>query len=52
MCIRDRFGAEQRLEANKIQISGFAPTKTLVYADEDLVYQVIYNIVDLSLIHI
>ena len=40
------FGAEQRLEANKIQISGFAPTKTMVYADEDLVYQVIYNIVD------
>lgn len=40
------FGAEQRLEANKIQISGFAPTKTMVWADEDLVYQVIYNIMD------
>ena len=33
------FGAEQRLEANNIQISGFAPTKTLVLADQDLVYQ-------------
>ena len=40
------FGAEQRLEANNIQISGFAPTKTLVLADQDLVYQVIYNLVD------
>ena len=40
------FGAEQRLEANNIQISGFAPTKTLVLADQDLVYQVIYNLED------
>lgn len=40
------FGAEQRLEANQIHISGFAPNKTMVYADEDLVYQVIYNLMD------
>lgn len=40
------FSAEQRLEANHIQLAGFAPTKTLVYADQDLVYQVIYNLLD------
>ena len=40
------FSAEQRLEANRIQIMGFAPVRTMVYADQDLVYQVIYNLVD------
>ena len=40
------FAAEQRIEANSIQITGFAPSKTMVYADEDLVYQVVYNLVD------
>ena len=40
------FSAEQRLEANRIQLAGFAPTRTMVYADKDLVYQVIYNIMD------
>ncbi|MEG1549348.1 MAG: HAMP domain-containing sensor histidine kinase [Ruthenibacterium sp.] len=40
------FGAEQRLEANHIQISGFAPVKTMVYADADLVYQVLQNLMD------
>ena len=40
------FSAEQRLEANRIQLAGFAPTKTMVYADKDLVYQVIYNLMD------
>ncbi len=38
--------AEQRIEENKIQIDGFAPSKTMVYADADLVYQVFYNIFD------
>lgn len=40
------FAAEQRLEANHIQISGFAPVKTVVYADADLVYQVVQNLMD------
>lgn len=40
------FSAEQRLEANRIEVTGFAPVRTPVYADQDLVYQVIYNIVD------
>ncbi|MEG2393726.1 MAG: HAMP domain-containing sensor histidine kinase, partial [Ruthenibacterium sp.] len=43
------FGAEQRIEANHIHLSGFAPTRTLVYADPDLVYQVIYNLFDNAL---
>ena len=38
--------AEQRIDEHKIQIQGFAPSKTLVYADSDLIYQVVYNIFD------
>lgn len=38
--------AEQRIEEHNIQIEGFAPSKTMVYADADLVYQVVYNILD------
>lgn len=37
---------EQRIDANQIQVTGFAPTKVIVYADEDLVYQVLYNLID------
>lgn len=40
------FGAEQRLEASHVGILGFAPHKTLVHADPDMVYQVFYNILD------
>ena len=40
------FAAEQRLEEKHIQLSGFAPVRTLVYADPDLVYQVVYNLLD------
>lgn len=40
------FGAEKRLEENHIGILGFAPNRTLVYADPDIVYQVFYNILD------
>lgn len=40
------FAAEKRFEAGHIGIEGFAPYKTLVYADRDMIYQVIYNIVD------
>ncbi|MEG2659835.1 MAG: HAMP domain-containing sensor histidine kinase [Oscillospiraceae bacterium] len=40
------FAAEQRLEANQINIVGLTPSKTAVFADSDLVYQVVYNLVD------
>ncbi|MDD3428385.1 MAG: HAMP domain-containing sensor histidine kinase [Oscillospiraceae bacterium] len=40
------FAAEKRFEANHIGIEGFAPYKTLVYADQDMIYQVVYNIID------
>lgn len=43
------FGAEQRIEANHIQLTGFAPVRTLVHADPDLVYQVTYNLFDNAL---
>ncbi len=41
--------AEKRIEDNKIQLEGFTPNKTMVYADSDLVYQVVYNIFDNAL---
>lgn len=37
---------EQRIEDGKIDVQGLAPERTLVYADPDLVHQVVYNIVD------
>lgn len=40
------FTSEKRLEENHIGILGFAPNRTLVYADPDIVYQVFYNILD------
>lgn len=40
------FSAEQRIEARRIDIQGLAPQKTMVYADPDLVYQVVYNLLD------
>lgn len=40
------FGAQPRLEANEIQVQGLNPVKTMVYADSDLVYQVVYNLLD------
>lgn len=40
------FGSQTRLEANEITMEGLTPTKTIVYADADLVYQVVYNITD------
>ncbi len=43
------FSAEQRIENSHIDIQGMAPVRTLVYADQDLVYQVVYNIVDNAL---
>ena len=41
--------AEQRITEHGIQIEGLAPTRTIVYADADLVYQVVYNIFDNAL---
>lgn len=43
------FGAEQRIEAGHIQIVGLAPVRTMVYADRDLVHQVVYNLMDNAL---
>ena len=40
---------EQRIEEGKVQILGLAPTRTQVYADPDLVYQVVYNLMDNAL---
>ena len=38
--------AEQRIESGKIQIQGLVPERTRVYADPDLVHQVVYNLLD------
>ena len=43
------FGAEQRVEDAGVDIQGLAPTRTMVYADPDLVYQVLYNLFDNAL---
>ncbi len=43
------FSAEQRVEDQGVEIQGLAPQKTLVYADPDLVYQVVYNLFDNAL---
>ena len=37
---------EQRLENGRIDIQGLGPEREFVYADPDLVHQVVYNIVD------
>ena len=43
------FSAEQRVEELGVEIQGLAPQKTIVYADPDLVYQVVYNLFDNAL---
>ena len=43
------FSAEQRVEEQGVEIQGLAPQKTMVYADPDLVYQVVYNLFDNAL---
>lgn len=43
------FSAEQRIQNQHVEIQGLAPTRTMVYADQDLVYQVVYNILDNAL---
>ena len=37
---------EQRIENGRIDIQGLGPEREFVYADPDLVHQVVYNIVD------
>ena len=37
---------EKRIEDGKIDIQGLEPAKELVYADPDLIHQVVYNLVD------
>lgn len=43
------FSAEQRIEDRGVELQGLAPQKTLVFADPDLVYQVVYNLLDNAL---
>ncbi len=38
--------AEQRITAGEIEVEGLSVDKTLVYADPDLVHQVVYNLID------
>ena len=38
--------AEQRIESGRIKIQGLVPERTMVYADPDLVHQVVYNLLD------
>jgi Signal transduction histidine kinase len=40
------FGAEKRIEEKNIRIEGFAPKRTLVYADPDIIHQVVFNLID------
>ena len=40
------FGAEKRIEEKGIRIEGFAPQRTLVYADPDIIHQVVFNLID------
>ncbi len=43
------FAAEKRIEEGKVAIQGLAPARTLVWADPDLVHQVMQNLVDNAL---
>ncbi len=40
------FAGEKRIADKNIKLKGFTPVRTLVYADSDLIYQVIYNLFD------
>ncbi len=40
------FSAQERIDNHHIEIQGLDPKRTNVYADPDLVYQVVYNILD------
>ena len=43
------FAAEKRIEEGKVTIQGLAPARTMVWADPDLVHQVVQNLVDNAL---
>ncbi len=43
------FAAEQRISSGDVKLCGFTPKRTIVYADPDLIHQVIYNIFDNAL---
>ena len=43
------FAAEKRIEDGKVKIEGLAPDPVMVYADPDLVHQVLSNLVDNAL---
>ena len=43
------FAAEKRIEEGKVTIQGLAPARTPVWADPDLVHQVVQNLVDNAL---
>ncbi|EJW97678.1 integral membrane sensor signal transduction histidine kinase, partial [gut metagenome] len=40
------FSAQERIDNHHIEVQGLEPKRTSVYADPDLVYQVVYNILD------
>lgn len=43
---RVAFGAEKRIAERGLRIEGLTPVRTLVYADPDMVHQVVQNILD------
>lgn len=43
------FAFESRIEDADIQVKGFEPQRIRVYADKDIIHQVVYNIVDNAL---
>ena len=43
------FAFESRVENADIQVKGFEPTRVRVAADQDIIHQVVYNIVDNAL---
>ena len=43
------FSFESRMERAEIQLIGFEPQKVMVYADKDIIHQVVYNIFDNAL---
>ena len=43
------FAFESRIENADIQVKGFEPTRVRVSADQDIIHQVVYNIVDNAL---
>ena len=43
------FSFESRMEQAEIQLIGFEPQKVMVYADKDIIHQVVYNIFDNAL---